>query len=221
MVKLKIYIFRHGQTAFNRDGRFTGWMDSRLTDKGFKNARLVGKKLAEKKFEVAFCSSLTRSKQTLKEVVKFHPECKEIKVDDRIRERNYGRLNGTGHNEFIRKIGKKLYDLEVHGDIITELDEKGRKEAEKFLGKAEYEMIHRGYNVPPPGGESFAMVEKRVSSFIKDLVKMMKKKKVNVAISAHGNSIRLFRKVMEKASVAEACDWVIPYDNYFEYTLKV
>ena len=55
--------------------------------------------------------------------------------------------------------------------------------------------------------------------FIKDLVKMMQAKKVNVAISAHGNSIRLFRKIMEKASVKEAVSWTIPYEEYFEYTV--
>ena len=50
---------------------------------------------------------------------------------------------------------------------------------------------------------------------------MMKKKKVNAAISAHGNSIRLFRKIMEKASVPEMTKWFIPYDKVFVYKVKV
>jgi len=49
----------------------------------------------------------------------------------------------------------------------------------------------------------------------------MKKERVNVAISAHGNSIRLFRKIMEKATKEETTKWVIPYDKYFEYTLNI
>jgi bisphosphoglycerate-dependent phosphoglycerate mutase len=65
------------------------------------------------------------------------------------------------------------------------------------------------------------MVESRVSSFIKDLIKLIKKEKVNVAISAHGNSIRLFRKIMEKASKEKAIAWTIPYDDYYEYTINV
>src|SRR3989344_7017302 len=216
MKHLKIYIFRHGQSTFNRDGKFTGWLDAKLTKLGMKQARIIGRKLRNKKFEIAFCTRLIRSKQTLNEVLKFHPECLKIIEDDRIIERNYGKLNGTTHDTFIKKIGKKLYDLEVEGDLITAFDEKGRNEVEKFLGEQEYNLIHRGFNVPPPGGESFADVEKRVASFIKDLIRMMKKEKVNVAISAHGNSIRLFRKIMEKASVVEAVFWVIPYDDYFE-----
>ena len=216
----KIYLFRHGQSTYNREKRFTGWNNPGLTKLGIKQACEVAKKLKNKKFEVAFCSGLKRSNNTLKEVLKYHPECKKVIEDKRIKERNYGKLNGTKHEDYIDKMGKKLYKLEVHGDIITSLDD-DRKEVEKFLGEEEYNRIHRGYNVPPPGGESFKMVEKRVKSFIKDLVKMMKKEKINVAISAHGNSIRLFRKIMEKASVAETISWTIPYDDFYEFKVKV
>ena len=60
-----------------------------------------------------------------------------------------------------------------------------------------------------------------IKSFIKDLLKMMRKEKVSVAISAHGNSIRLFRKIMEKVSVEETTRWFIPYDDYYEYKIKI
>jgi 2,3-bisphosphoglycerate-dependent phosphoglycerate mutase len=219
--EFSIYLFRHGQTTFNRDGRFTGWLNPGLTELGIKQAETVARKLRNKKFGIAFRSSLKRSEQTLKIILKYHPECKNILEDDRIIERNYGDLNGTTHKSFIRKIGKKLYNLEVHGDIISSLDKNGRKEVEKFLGEREYDLIHRGFNVPPPNGESFAMVEKRVNSFIKDLIKLVRKERVNVAISAHGNSIRLFRKIMEKASIRETVSWSIPYEDYFEYKIKV
>jgi len=220
-MKLHIYLFRHGQTTFNRDQKFTGWLNPKLTSKGINNARTVAKELKNKKFEVAFHTKLIRSKQTLNEVLKFHPECKKLIKDNRIIERNYGKLNGTTHDSFIHKIGNKLLKLDVEGDFIENLSPEKRKEIKHLLGEEEYNLIHRGYNVPPPGGESFAMVEKRVSSFMKDLFKMMKKEKVNVAISAHGNSIRLFRKIMEKASVKETVKWFIPYDKVFEYTINI
>ena len=91
----------------------------------------------------------------------------------------------------------------------------------KFLGEKEYEAIHRGYDVKVQGGESFADVEKRVKKFIIYLKKYIKKNKVNVAISAHGNSIRLFRKIMENASKEEAIKWFIPYNKIFNYKIKV
>jgi bisphosphoglycerate-dependent phosphoglycerate mutase family 1 len=217
--ELKIFLFRHGQTTFNRDGIFTGHLNPKLTKKGLSQARLIAKKLKKEKFQIAFHSKLTRSKQTLNEVLKFHPECTQIIEDDRIIERDYGNLNGTSHKSFVNMMGKRIVDLEESGDIIEDLSPVARKEAEKFLGEKEFELIHRGFYVPPAKGESFSMVEKRVRSFIIDLIKMMKKKHVNVAISAHGNSIRLFRKIMEKASIKETVSWTIPYDKYYTYKI--
>ena len=219
MKRHKIYLFRHGKTTFNRDGRFTGQMEARLTAEGRKHADIIADKLKNKKFKVAIQTRLSRSRDTLKPVLKFHPECKTILEDDRMIERSYGKLEGTTHEQFIDKIGKQSYDLRVHGDAIENLEPKLRTRMENLLGKEEYKAIHRGYKVAAPEGESFADVEKRVKSFIKYLKKYMRKNKVNVAISAHGNSIRLFRKIMEKTSKKTATRWFIPYDKVFEYSV--
>lgn len=190
MVKYKIYLFRHGQTMFNRDSKFTGFMDAKLTKTGKDDAKIIAIRLKDVKFSVAFHTSLSRSKETLKEVLKYHPECQILVEDDRIIERNYGSLNGKTH----------LYAVEKYSP-------------------EQYDSWHRGFKDRPPKGESFADVEKRVKDFISYLKEFVKKEKVNVAISAHGNSIRLFRKIMENKSEREACEWFIPYDNYFEYEI--
>ena len=221
MKNFKIYLFRHGRTEYNVKGLFCGHKHTRLVLRGKRDAKKVAKKLKNKNFQVAFHTSLPRSKETLKYVLKFHPECKKILVDDRIIERSYGDLEGTTHKQFINKIGKRSYDLRVEGDAIENLSPKLKKKAEKFLGEEEYNAIHRGYNVAAPNGESFADVEKRVGDFIKYLKKFIRKNKCNIAISAHGNSIRLFRKIMEKATIKETVNWFIPYDKYFEYTIKL
>jgi len=221
MVKYNIYLFRHGQTDFNRDHRFTGWMESRLTPLGVKQARMVARRLKSKKIDVAFDNSLIRSKQTLKEVLKFHPECRKVTSDKRMIERNYGKLNGVSHFEFIKKIGHKEYDLLKEGDAIENLSTQDRKRDEKFLGEEEFKIIHRGYDISPLGGESFADVEKRVGKFIIFLKNYINKNKVNVAISASGNSIRLFRKIMEKKPKNEVVKWIIPYTKVFCYSVNV
>jgi bisphosphoglycerate-dependent phosphoglycerate mutase len=132
-------------------------------------------------------------------------------------ERSYGDLEGESHEHFIDRIGRQEYDLRVEGDAIENLEPKERVRVEDFLGEKEYDAIHRGYKVAAPNGESFADVEKRVKKFIKYLKKFMRKNNVSVAISAHGNSIRLFRKIMERASVKDTVSWFIPYDKVFEY----
>jgi 2,3-bisphosphoglycerate-dependent phosphoglycerate mutase len=218
--KLHIYLFRHGKTTYNTKGIFTGWKDPKLTKQGIKDSKVIARKLKDTTFEVAFHTSLSRSKDTLKYVLKYHPECEKIMEDNRMIERSYGILEGLPHKWFIEKVGKREFDLKVYGDVIGEIAPKLREKVVSDLGYQEYNQIHRGWNTPPPYGESFKMVEKRVRKFIKYLKKYMRKHQVNAAISAHGNSIRLFRHIMEKAAVKETCSWFIPYDKVFEYEIK-
>ena len=191
-----IYLFRHGESFYNEGGvgskkKFTGWKDSILSSNGVKSARKLAKKMKYLKFEVAYQTRLSRSKDTLKAVLKYHPECKRIIEDDRMIERNYGSLQGKMHGTIIKKYG-----------------------IEKF------KKWHRSYDIPPPKGESIKMVEKRVKRFIKDLIKFIKKNEVNVAISAHGNSMRPFRRHFEKFGVKKMVSLENPYDDYFRYSIE-
>jgi len=221
MPKYHIYIFRHGQTYFNRDKRFTGWKDSELTPLGKKQAKKIAEKLKNKRIDIAYQTHLSRSKDTLKPVLKYHPECKKIITDDRMIERSYGKLQGMSHDEYIDKVGEKEYETLLHWHKIDHLS---GKELHKFIekvGKPKFDIIHRSYNVAPPGGESIKMVEKRVRSFLKDLLKKIKKEKVNVAISAHGNSMRPFRRYFEKLTIKQMMKLENPWDDYFEYVVDV
>jgi bisphosphoglycerate-dependent phosphoglycerate mutase family 1 len=217
--KNSIYLFRHGKTDFNTKGIFTGWMDSKLTKEGIRNAKTIALKLKKKRIDVAIHTRLSRSKDTLKYVLEFHPECKIIICDDKMIERRYGDFEGVSHKKFIENVGKQILKLECHGTSFCDFNLRTKKEMEKLLGEKEYEVLHRGWNTPAPNGESFKDVEKRVKKFIKWLKNYVKKNNVNIAISAHGNSIRLFRKIWEKASKEEAVKWFIPYDKVYEYKI--
>jgi len=190
-MKLHIYIFRHGETNFNRSKRFTGWVNSRLTPEGIKQAKLVAERLRKKPFQIAFKTSLSRSSNSLKIVLKYHPECRRVIVDDRMIERSYGNLERKYHKTVIKNFGKRQFDI-----------------------------WHRSYDVPPPGGESMLMVEKRVLSFVKDLLLLMEREKVDVAISAHNNSIRPFRRYFENLTIKQMMALEKPYDKYFNYVVE-
>lgn len=185
-----IYLFRHGMTEDNTNGVFSGWRDSKLTKRGLDDAKIVALRLKNKKIHIAYQSSLSRSKDTLKEVLKFHPECKVVVTDDRIIERKYGKLQGKTHYNYISKNSPKKYD-----------------------------EFHRGYHKRPPHGESVKDVEKRVNSFLKDLFATVKGRNVNVAISAHGNSMRPIRKYFEKLSIKQMMLIESAFDNFYEYTV--
>ena len=190
-MKLHIYLFRHGETNFNRSNRFTGMVNSRLTPKGIEQANWIAEILKEKTFQIAFKTSLSRSSNSLKIILKHHPECQKVIVDDRMIERSYGDLERKYHKTVIKKYGKRQFDL-----------------------------WHRSYAVLPPGGESIKMVEKRVLSFVKDLLNLMKRENINVAISAHNNSMRPFRRYFENLTLKQMMALENPYDKYFDYTIK-
>jgi len=128
----------------------------------------------------------------MKEMLKYHPECRKVIVDDRMIERSYGRFQGKKHSTIIKKYGQKQFDV-----------------------------WHRSYTIAPPGGESIQMVEKRVKSFIRDLLRKMKQEKISVAISAHGNSMRPFRRYFEHLTIKQMMQLENPWDDYFEYTVEV
>ena len=190
-MKVHIYLFRHGETYFNRSKRFTGRINSRLSPKGIKQANLIAEKLKEKKFQMAFKTSLSRSSDSLKIVLRYHPECKSVIVDDRMIERSYGDFERRLHKTIIKKYGEKQFDI-----------------------------WHRSYSNSPPGGESIQTVEKRVLSFVKNLLIMMKTRKTNVAISAHNNSMRPFRRYFENLTIKQMMALENPYDKYFDYTIE-
>jgi len=148
-------------------------------------------RLKDKKIGAFFHSGLKRSKQTLKEVLRFHQNPRVI-CDKRLMERCYGKLQGKTHLQVAQRIGVEKYDL-----------------------------LHRGYKNKPPQGESMADVEKRVLGFIKELLAYMKKEKVNVAISAHGNSMRPFRRYFEKLSEKEMCTLYNDYESVYTYSLEL
>lgn len=178
-------------TNDNSEGVFSGWRDVALSKRGIRDAKIVALRLRDKKFTLAFQSDLLRSKQTLREVLKFHKGIKVI-TDKRIRERNYGELQGKTHLEIVQKSGVRKYD-----------------------------EWHRGYENRPPKGESLKDVESRVVHFIRYLIDLMGDEKVNVAVSAHGNSMRAFRKYFEKLSTDEMCKLYNDYESVYEYEIEV
>lgn len=189
-MKRKLFVLTHCESCYNRRGLFTGRVNSVLTPTGHAHARALGLRLKDEVIEVAYTSSLTRAKQTLRHILRHHPEA-EIRVDDRIIERDYGQLS--------RK-SKARYALEQ-----PEL----------------FPLYHRAYDVAPPGGESIKQVEKRVLEFMADVLAEMAEEKAQVLVVCHGNSIRPIRRYFEKLSVKEMMQLEHQRHRIFTYTLNV
>jgi broad specificity phosphatase PhoE len=96
----KIYIIRHGQTFWNLEHKFQGWLNSDLTDKGQNQAKLAGQFLKDKCIEQIYSSPLKRVKDTLEIIRSESQELKALKpiFDDNLKECNYGDIEGMDEN---------------------------------------------------------------------------------------------------------------------------
>jgi 2,3-bisphosphoglycerate-dependent phosphoglycerate mutase len=137
---IKIFIFRHGQTADNLEHEFSGWHQVGLDQAGITEVKGIGEKLKGEIVTKAYQSDLIRSQQTLELVLNGYHQNVQIFTDPRIKERNYGDLTMQNKDE-IKKNDPKHFQL-----------------------------WHRSYNVPPPNGESIEMVEKRVLEFLNEVI---------------------------------------------------
>jgi 2,3-bisphosphoglycerate-dependent phosphoglycerate mutase len=112
-------------------------------------------------------------------------------VDDRLIERCYGELQGKSK----RKLAAERPEW--------------------------FAQVHRGYDFPPPGGESLKMVEKRTLPFLVQLEAWLQHNPGNVAISCHGNSLRPIRRVFEHLSLQEMLRIENPQDQAMLYALQI
>jgi len=187
-----LYVFRHGQTQDNANFLFSGWRNPDLTQLGIEQAQLLADKLSDKKIDMLYSSDQMRAIKTMEIAISKNEKAKGLKIfqDQRIRERCYGDLQGTSK-------------------LVMQLDN-----PEKLL---EY---RRSFATKPPNGESIEDVDKRVRDFIEDLLIIMKSKKVNVAISCHGNSIRGFRDYFENLTDEETALIETPLgQDYLAYSI--
>lgn len=185
-----IYLFRHSESEDNRQHLFCGWRNPPLSEKGRLDCQEVAELLKSKKIDLAFTPNLLRNTDTLKEVLKYHPGT-QIIVDDRIRERKYGDLQGQGHLDLMKR------DLDL------------------------YLKYHRSYDCPPPNGESIKMVEERVKPFFNELLAKVEGDQVDVAVCAGNNAMRVIRRYLENLTVGQMMKIENPFDNYFEYEVKL
>ena len=181
-----IYLFRHGESEDNRQHIFSGWRDPGLSEKGEIDSQELAELLKNKRIDLFISPNLKRNLGTVKEIKKYHPSVR-VEIDDRVKERCYGDLQGGYHLDLMRP------DLES------------------------YLIYHRSYDVPPPNGESIKMVEERVTPFYKELLDRIEKEKINIAVCAGNNAMRVLRRFLENLIVEEMIKIENPYDNYFEY----
>jgi len=186
-----LILVRHGQSTWNLEKRFTGWVDVDLTDTGKSEAKKAGFLIKEKNIKIHFYySSLQlRANNTLKIIQNVLNDEKKFTKAWQLNERHYGSLTGLNKMEMSKKIGEdKVYEFRRSWDIKPEaLDKKSPYHPQNIKT---YDSIPREIL---PDTESLKDTCERVTKYFGKEIKN-KLKNNNVLISAHGNSIRALCK---------------------------
>jgi len=205
-----LILVRHGQSKWNLEKRFTGWVDVDLTENGKLEAEKAGSLIKKKNISIdLYYSSLQlRAKNTLKIIQKVLSDEKDFIKAWQINERHYGALTGLNKEEMSQKIGKdKVYQFRRSWEMKpVPLS----KESAYHPSKIEaYKNVPKG---KIPDTESLKDTYERVVKFYDQDIKSHLRNK-NVLISAHGNSLRALCKYLFKLDSDQISKLEIPTGN--------
>jgi 2,3-bisphosphoglycerate-dependent phosphoglycerate mutase len=177
-----LILLRHGQSQWNLENRFTGWVDVPLSAKGEAEARAAGETLRGRRIDVLYTSVLKRAIDTATIALAAAGITPPPTVrDGALNERMYGDLQG--------------------------LD---KAEAAARWGAAQVKLWRRSYDVRPPGGESLADTAARVLPFWESRILPDVRAGKNVLVVAHGNSLRALVMHLDGLSREQVLELEIP-----------
>ena len=205
-----LILVRHGQSVWNLEKRFTGWVDVDLTVQGKAEAKKAGVLIKERNIEIDFYySSLQlRANNTLKIIQKILNDEKDFIKTWQLNERHYGALTGLNKIEMIKKIGEdKIHKFRRSWDIKPEALSK-----ESPFHPLNIETYKEMPKEAIPDTESLKDTYERVVNFFQEEIKA-KLMANNILISAHGNSIRALCKNLFNLDNEQISKLEIPTGN--------
>ena len=172
----RLAIIRHGQSVWNAQNRFTGWVDVPLTEQGEAEARRAGEHLADADidWQVAYTSVLSRAIRTQEIAMEVAGIDVPVIRDQALNERHYGDLQGLNKARTAERFGEHV----VH-------------------------VWRRSYDIPPPNGEALSDTADRTLPFFRRAVLGDIADGRDVLVFAHGNSNRSIVMQLDELSTDE------------------
>ena len=185
----KLVISRHGESEWNLLGKWTGWTDVGLTDKGYADTVKLGEAIRDITFDEAYVSKLKRTHQTLAALCEGMG-VKELPTTqaEELNERDYGDLTG-----------------------------KDKWEVKEEIGEDEFNGIRRGWDHPVPGGETLKMVYERAWPYFQAEILPKLQAGENILLVAHGNSIRALLHQLDQVPEEQMAEVEVPFGQVLVY----
>ena len=205
-----LILVRHGQSVWNLEKKFTGWVDVDLTENGKLEAKKSGELIKSKNIEIDiyYSSFQLRAKNTLNLIKEILNDKKISKQAWQLNERHYGSLTGLNKDEMKVKLGEeKVHQFRRSWDLRP--DPLDRENPYHPINIDTYREIP---NNRIPDTESLKDTYERVLEFYKQEIEN-KISNNNILISAHGNSIRALCKYLFKLDENQISKLEIPTGN--------
>ncbi len=198
-----LILVRHGQSLWNKEGRFTGWADIDLTDQGKSEAESAGKLIKELNIEIDTCftSKLKRAINSLNIILKvLNKENNSVIQSSNLNERHYGGLTGLNKDETIKKYGYKQVKI-WRRSFNTHPPEMDLKHP--YKSKINSDIL----------GESLEDTFNRVVPYYQNKIKPLILEKKNILVVFHGNSCRALLMKIFNISKEKIIQFEIPTGN--------
>ena len=178
----RLILLRHGESQWNLENRFTGWVDVPLSSRGIQEAKNAGEKLRPYRFDRAFTSVLQRANETLRLALEVIGQSTvPTERDKALNERMYGELQGLNKAETAKKYGED-----------------------------QVKIWRRSYDIRPPGGESLKDTAERVLPYYEQAIRPHLLAGETILIAAHGNSLRALVMELEQLTKEQVLELNIP-----------
>jgi 2,3-bisphosphoglycerate-dependent phosphoglycerate mutase len=187
----QLILIRHGQSTWNAQNRFTGWVDVPLSRQGREEARRAAVKLSAYEIDVCFTSLLIRAIET---AVICLTECEGVCAGKSpVLKHDADDPNWHGWDNY-----EGDHSQEIPIFLSPALDERyystlqglNKEEVAKIMGRQTVHQWRRSFAIRPPGGESLADTAARTLPFFENRILAHLKNGDNVLLAAHGNSLR-------------------------------
>ena len=219
----KLILTRHGQSTWNAENRFTGWVDVDLSEKGKEEAKKSGELIRKLniKIDISYTSYLKRAIETLTIILNTLNLPMKFNTAWELNERHYGSLTGLNKEETKKKIGEEQFkkyrrSWDVAPPLMTE-DSNYLENFSPLNGGIPQNKI--------PLTESLKNTYDRVVPYYDIEINKNLKNGKNILISAHGNSLRALCKYLFKISDTKINELEIPTGNpliiEFDNQLKI
>ncbi len=220
----KIVLLRHGESAWNRENRFTGWTDVDLTEKGVGEAYRAGELMKKENFafDKAYTSYLKRVVKTLNGVLDaMDQDWIPVEKDWRLNEKHYGQLQGLNKAETAAKYGDEQVKIwrrsfDVAPQPLTDDDPRNPR------FEARYDSVPDNML---PRTESLKDTIERIMPYWKETIFPSLKDAEEILVVAHGNSLRGIIKHLKGISDEDIVNLnlptAVPYVFEFDDDMKL